>query len=245
MLIKDIETLSQIVNKTEGLDFENIKSSIEDAELYFIIPIIGQDYYDELNDEYVKISPALSEEDQKALKKIQKALAYFAMVLWMPEGAIKVSGTGLQVVSTEELKTAGERKVDKLEFKYLDSGYRAIDSLLEFLEKNSSDYSTWKESEAYTVFKESFINNAKTFNKNYSIGNSRRTFLRMKAMMKKCEDFYIQSNLGVDFFTEIKTQIKEDNISEDNKIILDFIALNYLNLQPQLKIGRIKNVNFN
>lgn len=242
MLIKNIETIRDIVQTTASVDWDALKSSIEDAENEFIIPVIGQELYDELDLEYNKISPDLSVEQLLALKKIQKPLAYFSMMLWMPEGMIKVNGDGIHVSVNENLKTAWGTLTDKLEFKYLNSGFKAIDSLLEFLELHAGDYEAWTESSAYTVFKSSFIKDAKLFTSIYSIGNSRRVFIRIKPEMVKVEDFFIKPNLGIAYFNELKSAILSDNLSIDDKITLDYIqkAVAYFTAGKSLENGLVE-----
>ncbi len=223
MLIKDIETLQAIVDITKSIDFDQIKSSIQDAENEFIIPAIGKALYDELNEAYEPVSPTLDANQEKLLPYIQKPLGYLATMLWLPEGMVKVTGSGIHITSTENMKTAWQWQTDKLEFKYLRSGFRDIDLMLEYLEENKDDFESWTDSTAYTITRENFISNAKTFSKYFNIDNSRRMFMRLKPMMIKVEDFIIKANLGDEYFNEIKDEILEDDVSDDNKVILEYI----------------------
>ena len=247
MLFKDLEEIKKYVNSAESVDFNQLKSSIEDAERMFIIPIISQAQYDDLNDKYTVAGNAgLETKEKKLLEKIQNPLARFAYMLWMPEGMIKVTGDGFQIVSDDKMKTAWQWQTDKLEFKMMTAGYAGIDSLLEFLESNKADYPLWTASSAFTIFKECFINTAKDFSSRHNIGDSRRVFLKIRDLMKTVEDFYIVPNIGQAYFDALKTSIAEDNVSTDDKKTLEFIqkAVAKLTISKALQ-ERVVDINNN
>ncbi len=223
MLINDIETVQEIVKITRSIDFDQLKTSIQQAEELFIIPAIGQEQYDALNSAAGPVSPDLDGPKTKLLRKIEVSLSWFAVMLWLPEGMIKVTADGPIVVTSENTKTPWQWQIDKVEIKYLNAGFRALENLYAFLEANKADYPLWTSSTAYTESRENFIPNATIFNKYYHIDNSRRMYVRLKPYMLKLEDFYIKPLLGEEYYDELKAVISTVDPSDDDQVVVNYV----------------------
>lgn len=221
-LIKDIADLLKHVPLSKTLKLVHVTPSIEAAEIKYIIPEIGQEMYDELDAAY-NAEEELSEEYAALLSKVQRALANFAALLYMPIAEVNFSDAGIQRQETDTNKTAFIRQIKNLEESFLKAGYDAIEVLLKFLEANKDDYGTWAESSAYTISKELFINTAEDFNKVVNIGSSRRFFNSVRQTIRKVEEFNVKPVVGDELYEELKEQIETGEVSEENEPLVSLI----------------------
>lgn len=235
-LITTIDQIKQYLAVNVSSKFDSLLPYIERAELKYIKPTLGADQYNALvswvdQSGSGSASASVSDEDYEALLvKVRRALANLAYYLYIPIGQVQISDSGIRIASTENLKTAFQWQVDKIEQSFLDAGYESLEDMLEFLEENKDTYTTWAESDAYTEFKELFISTARVFNQYFNISASRRTFVALQATMRKVEDFYIKATLGNTLFAEIKTQILSGEIDDDNESYLEKIRPAVANL---------------
>jgi hypothetical protein len=239
MLIKKIQTVQEFVNSAASLTLDQLKSPIQDAEEAFIVPVLGRELYDDLCTAYEPVSSALSGPGKLLLPYLQKAISFFAMALWVPEGMVKVDGDGIHIVSNDTMKTAFQWQTDKLELNYLNKGYNAIESLYAYLERNKDDFPTWTSSTAYSESRELFVPNAYLFNAHFYINGSRRLFMRLRPTIKKVEDFYIKATLGEEYFNELKATIAVADPVEEDQIVILYIrnALTQLAIAKAVKEG--------
>jgi hypothetical protein len=225
MLFKTIDDISAVFPVIGTTDFNNIKPFIETAERDYIIKLISIEQYEDLDADYNEATPNLSSEQEALLNRIQKALAPYAFYLWVPSGQLSIGDNGIRIASTETHKTAFQWQVVNLQNSLLKQAGSAMDDLLAFMEENKADYDLWAESEAYTLFKETFITSAQQFTTAFSaLGNSRTNFLAIKSSMILIEDLVIKTELGDDYFEELKEQHKDGSLSDENKIIYNYIV---------------------
>lgn len=215
-------------------NIESIRPYIEEAEIKYIKPILGSAFYEELLAEYESSGSGSGdpiESFEELLMKIQRPLVYFAYAMYAPTGNIQISDSGFHIATTETKKTAFQWQVTDAVDSWLELAHQGIDQLLEFLELNIEDYPSWKDSDGYTVFRETFITTAKEFSGFVNIHNSRRVFITLKSIMKKVEEFELMNVLGEDFYNELKADVLDessgsgsgDGIESDNLVIFPWI----------------------
>lgn len=229
-LFKTIDEIKNFLPITVSFTFEDVLPFIKEVERDEIIPLISKEQYDDLNDEYNATTPSLSDAQTALLERIRYALAPLAFKRWIPFGQVQISSAGIRIASNDQIKTAFPWQIDKLEESALRSGFSALESLLQFMQDNKADYALWTASDSYTLFKKYFINSASDFSDFYNINKSVLVFKAVKANMKKVEDFFIKPVITTELFDEIKTQIKDDNLSEANETLMEFIQPAVANL---------------
>lgn len=244
-LIETIEEVKTHIAVNLTTEIENLIPYIEEAETRFIRPILGDELYAELLEQFEaggsSSGSGISNYDD-LLKKVQRPLIYFAYCLYEPTGNIQISDSGFHIAVNENKKAAFEWQVNRVVNSWYDIAYTGIDNLLEYLEDNIEDYPQWSSSTAFTILKSNFIVRASDFNKYFDIHNSRRVFVTIKAIMTKIEDFEIANAIGSDLYAEIKAQLLETGsgsgsgagISAANEILLPWIK----NAVAHLSISR-------
>jgi len=224
MLFKTIDEIKGFLPVNVSSTVENVLPFVNQAELAYIIPVLGQDQYDDLNDEYNAETPNLSDDQEDLLEKIRAPLANFAYMLAIPSLQLHISDAGIRIANTDQFKTAFPWQIEDLKNSFMDAGYAGIEVLLAFLEKNKTTYTDWASSTAYTIFKDLFIVSTDEFNKWFNIGYSRRTFVALRPIIQRMQDFKIKPITCSVLYAEIKTAINTGG-TLDSKIraLLDFI----------------------
>jgi hypothetical protein len=244
MLFKSIADLQQVLPFTENFEFEKISPSLLNAEMDYLIPIIGQEQYDELNDAYVA---ADSEDDLfPALKKLldysQRVTANIGMYNYTPKGNLNIGKSGFTVTESGTDKIASQWRIEDFKSSILNDYHKACENMLLMMETNATDYPLWTESDSYSLYKDGFINTAKDFQNYVDISESRLMFLKFIPTMKRLELSNIQTVIGTGLFDQIKTQIKERTVSSFNRKLLQFInrALANLTVGDALRLCTVK-----
>lgn len=221
-LITTIDELKTHAPVLASFDIELILPDIERAEQRWIIPVLGQAFYDEIFSAYDGDTLTTLQED--VLNKIRKPLAQFACVLYAPKGNVSFGSQGIQQVHSENgSKPAFQWSVDQMLMSYLEGGYEGLDILAAFLEANKDDLTTWATSAEYEKSKELFLNTSLEFDAHFSINRSRKTFEALRHILKRHNDITVKNLLGSDLYDELKEQVIDDDVTADNELLLNFI----------------------
>lgn len=208
-----------------ALNFADVAPYIEDVAREEILPILGQQLYDLLIAAYPTADVAPVDANfAKLLHEVRRPLAALSIAKYIPLGSVNVSSTGIHEVQDDNMRSATKWRTEKLEKSLLDEGQKKLDDLFVFLEANFAQFPTWKSSDSFSLLVENFVYKTTIFNKHYNINNSRRVFVSLKSIMGRVELDSVLPILFKNLFDEIKTQIKDNNLTDENKLIL----LNYI-----------------
>jgi len=167
-------------------------------------------------------------EDDESLKELLKVvrlpLANFGYFLASSKLNVNVGEKGFTVTENQNLAPASKWRVDEFKESVELSGYDGLEDLLEFLEENKKAYPNWVSSKAYSYNKQFFINNAWEFDQSIKTEITRLKFLKLKPFIHQVERSEVIKAICPDLFNEIKNQLKNDNITAPNQILLiDYI----------------------
>ena len=166
---------------TKGMELENISSSIKKAKSD-IIDVVGEDIWElminhyndedhynqdnETNENYIRLN--------KLVKYIQDPLAHFALYrhfIWL---IIRVSDTGVTVPDPDGERTAYKYLTDEAKNTLIANAWESINTLIEFLNKEATNYTEWEKETAY--MKDQIVTNENTYYKAIADFTSGATF---------------------------------------------------------------------
>lgn len=237
--IADLKALAPHVHKNS--DYNVWRSYIHDATIAYIIPAIGQAQYDAFE------AGSLSSTEEKALDLIKRSLAYYAVATGYPLLIAQVGNAGVLESQTQQTTQARQWVFNEQMRAMISKADNYLDAALAFMEDNVAFFTDWEESEAYTVYKEFFIQDASQLNRHVNIQNSRSTFQRIRPYLLVAESRYIRPALGASFMKHLKTKLKANTLTADEKELLtDYIrpALAYAAISeglPDLNITLTSN----
>lgn len=166
---------------------------------------------------------ATSTQLAKLLYYVQRAIANFAFMDYIPEGQLNISEKGIRIATNEEMKTAFEWQIRQLSDKYKKTGYMAIENMIQYLSDNLDSFSSWKGTSQHTELLSMFIWSSKDFSKYYNIAESRVVFRELVPAIKKAEQFYIQSAIGETYYDQLKAAILADDVEAVDQVIVNKI----------------------
>lgn len=199
-LIKTIPEVIQFVR----VNFANSESSLpnmERAERKYLVPVLGQAFYDEVVTKYN--GQDASEPFKKVLPYIQAALAPLAYYLELPLINTQITDIGLQKTGTGQMQPVFKHDFYKVLQALLDQGMDALEELLAFLEENKTDYPAWASSDAYKDFRRFLIRTGQDYSSIYPLLHPRRCYLMLRPIMDIVQEKYVAASIGAAFFAEL------------------------------------------
>jgi hypothetical protein len=233
-LIKTIEEVKKYLSIDISMDAKSIQPYIQPAEEKVIL-LLGKEQYEELDD-YYNNSEESDDELDALLPYAQRPIVNFAYHIGLSMLNVSIGNNGIAVVQTQSLTPASKQRTDDLKADLEKAAYDALESLLEFLEVNVDDYPSWEESDAYVNQYSYLIISARKFDELLRIDRSRLTFLNWRPTMADVEFLEIYPTVSKEYCDELKEEIKANDVSEDNAVVLPLLqkALAYLTASLEL-----------
>jgi hypothetical protein len=210
---------------------------------------LGNDLTDTLLDFYNFEGPEPDPEvpiDYSSLENLlpyaQRVVAKFSFFQGAPNMDLKLTDAGFGVVSNQNLAPASKDRVNRFVASLEGDGWDAVETLLRFLEMNAGEYPSWTESDAYTMQCRNFINSAEEFDKYVNIGKSRLKFMNFRNIMDNIEILQIEPVISKALADQIREEIREDDLSGPNKLLLPYLkraVANYVaasEIDPKFKL---------
>lgn len=222
-LFSNMDQVREYIAVNLSSNFETILPYIKQAETKFIKPILGKELYEEL----LTIDEASSTPSDKMaelLKRVRLPLINYAYYLYVPVGNVNISDAGIRIAVNDNMKTAFDWQVDKVETAFLNTAHDFIEDVLEYLEENRAAFETWFNSDAFTMAHDMLIHSAKEFNEHFFINKSRRLYIQLRPIMKSIERKYIISTISKALYDEIIGELQSsDGPSENTQTLLNLI----------------------
>ncbi len=203
---------------TEDADyFLSLQPDMLLAEDDYLRPLLGAAFYDGVAETAAAPGDAVHERLRYLLGS---ALANLTMVGFLDVAQVQISGSGVQIISTEREKTAFQWQINDLKASFSRKGFGALEKVLTHLEAHANDFATWEGSAAAARARAHFLNTAAQFAEHYPITNGRLTFLSLLPLIRKTEAFALEPVLGEDFYEELKAQQAAGTLSAENQALV-------------------------
>lgn len=224
VIVKDIAALKKHVSVNQNLAYESVAPYILQAERKYIIPLTGDAMYAAFSaDAYVPEGNLL-----KVYDLLAEASSNLAWFLYLPLANVQVSDAGIAVSSGDNYKAAEWWQIRDLRRSFIDAGFTALDEALKIMEANEGEFTDWKASQGYTIFKELFVKRTDTFQRWFNISSSRRTFLALRPYMLESHHQYFTSVLNSTTIETIKGFTTEDLTTVEAQV-LDHLQASQVN----------------
>jgi len=203
---------------------ESLQPFINEAEILYIKPLLGADFYATLIADYDSDLTQMTADHQEAMPYIQRALAYYMAYLSVNQMGVNFGDMGIQHQHGENSMPAPQWKVDKLQLNYIQQADVHAEKMLEFLEANASalKYADWyNDLSVNTKLEGWMVNTTRAASMYIDINESRRIFLRLKKRIKEIEAGYIKRLICADQYNALVTEIQSDSVSAENELLID------------------------
>ena len=225
-------------------NFDNIKVDVILAE-ESITELVGQPVYDLVNDFYNSPSSGSgsgggTEILSELLEHMQLPIALLAYSTYSLNADISHEDNGRKLkINKEHESIPWQWQIDSDNAATIKKYNKTTDRLIAFLEKNEDEISEWKDSDSQKLARSMFVRNATMFNDNFPIDKSRAFYLRILPFMRIVEQREIKATLGLELFNELKTAIKEDSLTSDQKDLVLLINNAIAPLTMALAVKRL------
>jgi len=219
-MLLNSEDFKKTVNVTKAFSFSRIRTHVRKIERLEIKPILGEELYEELQT-YYEGTEHDNAESNSLLEIIHEIEANLAMWLHADMGNVIINDSGFQIQHSGDMKSAFQWQVANAQRGFMNTGFDAIDDLIDFLEKNADSFPTWETSEASTISRSLVVNTAKEFSQYIKI--SRRMYVLMLPYIARVERKFLKTTLGEEFYNEIKEGIKENAPNIENLALMPII----------------------
>jgi hypothetical protein len=170
--------------------------------------------------------------------KIRVPIALYALWIGSDEMSVLVSSAGIQVSQTETHKTAPQFMIQNVKESWLARANVAMDIVLKYLDDNKVQFPEYESPNFDT-----FIPNAKDFQKAIDIRESRRVFISIKPIIVSIENKFILPTLGLPYYNELKAKMNgsgSGDLSEDDKKVIELIRAPLAHLTMARALQEIK-----
>ena len=222
-----MEEIREFVPVSSSSDFDSVAPHIANAERDYLIPVIGTTMFESLMVFYkTELSEELTEVEQRTgelFRLVQSAVIHIAYWIGFDLLNSHISDGGFKRTESTSVKGLFKYQEENLKIYFRTNGFNGLDTVLQYLETNSSDFSEFSESPSFSQLKSAFIPTTDIFNELIFINKSRLTFLRMKSHMRLIEDTEISTILGHTAFAFVKSEMVKANPEAKVTVLLSYI----------------------
>ncbi len=201
--------------------FASFSSFIKDAEEKYIVPLIGESLYTEINTWYNTAPLVTNAEKSSLLAQLQRPLTFYTLLEAGPSMLLDMGDEGIMEGSVDNANAPRQWTVKNL-MEYLSANADTFaESVLQFLEKKATDYPTWNGSDFRKEARSLFISSGKMWkDAGADIDQPHRFFLNRINSIKRVEDTIIQDIIGTELQDALRQKLKDGNPTEaETKLI--------------------------
>lgn len=224
-LINTTDELKNYVESNNALEITTIMPSLKTAESRFVAPLLGKLQYAALISAYETANQDISQIDDEPLKLLaeiaQKAVSNLGMMLVTDRIAITISESGMRRNETGDSKSAYQYQEINLKESYANAGFDALEDMLILMDEDTEHYADWRASDAFTEQKRYILSSGTIFSKYYEIYRSRITYMAIRSIMHRVENFTIRDIIGLQLLTAIRAGLRSENLIEAYQALID------------------------
>lgn len=238
MLFKTKDKLIEYAELSASINFNSIKPTLRVVETNHLIPFLGKELYNALNDAYTAAADetTLSADQKLLLDQCRCVIGPMLCYHYAPKAEVKLSDAGAQRLETSTNKTAYQNQVVNFREQNLREAEMATELLLQFLEDNKTLYPDWQASDAFKDYRSLFIKSGGEFDKLFSSSTPYRNYWAMRSKMLDVEENNIRTLVGDTIYNNLKTKdqdpagtftSKEEDLIKKLKRVIAYLTVSF------------------
>lgn len=221
------DLLHNYVPVSSGLSDEQILPSLCSAFDLFLVPLLGQELADKLQDIQ---NSAESPEEKAAVDACRRAVANLAFWYNYTELNVRITDQGFQRQEGDTFKSLYKYQEDELKQRFKNKGFNAVDALLSILEQSPDAFPEYQDCPAFISRKSLLVRSASEVDRVYFINRSHLIYLRLQPIIRNTVMTALPGVIGQTLFTKVQSslsgQIPEGFDFENLRLqILPFVVL--------------------
>lgn len=224
-VISTIEELKNYVSASASFKYDKLAPHIQRTVITHIKELLGEEFLQDISAAYqaaldvinemtpVERAEIIAVGDQykymptkyhAIMPYLQDAVANISFMNCISQMQMTIGADGIRLAVNENQKTAFQWQIDDLKYQLASDGYTALNHLLETLDANIDDFPVWAGSKSYEAQKKYFVHNPGLFNEAYYISNSRITYVTLRYIMYRVEQFDVKTAIGEKVYKDLK-----------------------------------------
>lgn len=205
--------IGQYVPASASLSFEKMESSLSNVQELFLIPLLGDDMMEAIEDIYSRVElDDLTAEETKLLRLAQRAVANLAFWYDFDNLQVRISDQGFQRQGSEDWQQAYKYQEDRLREGFKVKGFNALDRLLTYLSEKADVFTDYESSPAYKATRKAIVRSVDEAQKYVNIDNSAIVFMRLAAEFPTVEEGELRGVLGSELYWQLRGYL--DDLAE-------------------------------
>jgi hypothetical protein len=158
------------------------------------------------------------------IAKVQRSLAWFAYLRYLPFSIGNDGDNGLQEVSTDNTQPVRIGVLDKRIRESEKNAVNSLESVLQYIEQNLDAFTEFRDSDTAKETRALFVPSATVMSEFLpQVAGNSRLFLNIKPYIKLAERDYFLPRLGKAQYDRLKTALKERTLTTDETELLAVI----------------------
>ena len=205
--------IGQYVPASASLSFEKMESSLGNVQELFLIPLLGDDMMEAIEDIYSRVEmDDLTTEETKLLRLAQRAVANLAFWYDFDNLQVRISDQGFQRQGSEDWQQAYKYQEDRLREGFKVKGFNALDRLLSYLSEKADTFTDYESSPAYKATRKAIVRTVDEAQKYVNIDNSAIVYMRLAAEFPTVEEGELRGVLGSELYWQLRSYL--DDLAE-------------------------------
>lgn len=205
--------IGQYVPASASLSFEKMESSLGNVQELFLIPLLGDDMMEDIEDIYDRVEmDDLTTEESKLLRLAQRAVANLAFWYDFDNLQVRISDQGFQRQGSEDWQQAYKYQEDRLREGFKVKGFNALDRLLSYLSEKADVFTDYESSPAYKATRKAIVRTVDEAQKYVNIENSAIVYMRLAAEFPTVEEGELRGVLGSELYWQLRSYL--DDLAE-------------------------------
>ena len=219
---KNDRKMDHFIPVSASLSWQKIKGSLARAEDDFLMPLLGEEMLEKLNEQNTHIADIEDEDEKKAVVTVlecaKKAVAHLAFFSDFDALNLRITDQGFQRQQSENqtFVSAYKYQEDALRSTFKNRGFNALDRLLSLLMKYIVYYPEFVEAPGYALRKKHIVRSVADVQQVYDINNSNIIFLRLQPIIANVEELTLQPILGNTLYEQLKAWLQQGSPEETN-----------------------------
>ena len=223
-LLNSADELRRYVTIETAVVPEPVQLEEERLRIHLILPLLGATLLHWLEAQYEAGTRATDlGVAGELLARVQAPLGRLAVAGTLDELQVTVGKTGIHIVSTETQKTAFQWQITALRRTLSRKGYQDMNALLSWLEENrtsSPELEAWAAGPGQ-LYRRQLLVSAEEFSRYQNIQDSWPVFEALTAIIRTQELFILEPQLGYDYLSELREQVRTRTVSAENEELLE------------------------
>lgn len=195
--------ISVFVPASASLSFSKMEAPLSDAQQMFLLPLVESSLMERIEKIYAGQETADKGELQ-LLAYAQRSVANLAFWYHFDALNLRISDQGFQRQGSGDWQGAYKYQEDRMRDKFKNSGFNALDALLDFVEDNIEKFPEYKETKCWKERSKAIVRSPKEVDRFVCIYGSHIVFMRLQAEFRTVEEYQLRPILGDTLYLDMR-----------------------------------------